>query len=56
MTKCVNCGKDQSRLVCSDCLRAVMDEADRERIPLVGDRKPEARRIGFMPPQKERKR
>ena len=45
--KCVGCGKEQGAGVCSDCLRHVMDMADRERIPLVGNNRPEARRIGF---------
>jgi hypothetical protein len=48
MSKCVNCGTEQSRAVCPACVTAVLNEAERERIPLVGDRKPEARRIGFV--------
>jgi hypothetical protein len=46
---CVNCGKEQTQAVCAQCVRDVLEVADRERIPLVGGAKPAARRIGFDP-------
>jgi hypothetical protein len=52
MARCVQCGREHERPgpACHECVRDVLEEADRERIPLVGGGKPEARRIGFRPP------
>jgi hypothetical protein len=55
-TRCVECGTQVSTgPLCYVCVREVLDAADRERIPLVGAAKPAARRIGFRPPEGERR-
>jgi hypothetical protein len=53
MTKCVNCGKEQLASVCSECRAWVEEDAQKRNLPVIGTT--QARRIGFMPPPKERK-
>jgi hypothetical protein len=51
MSKCVNCGKEQLRVVCPECMQHIVNEADRELLPVIGASKPiSSRRIGFEAP------